>query len=71
MLYIRRLELLLPRAGLDINPMNRSLLDRAVRETLGMERRDEKDVEKEIEKVMNSDKKQEFEQKIINLLVNY
>lgn len=71
MLYIRRLELLLTRAGLDINPMNRSLLDRAVRETLGMERRDEKDIEKEIDKILNSDKKQEFEQKIINLLVNY
>ena len=69
--YTRRLELLLGRAGLDINPENRRFLDRAVRKTLEMERVDEKDVEKEVEKVMNSDKKQEFEQKIINLLVSY
>jgi len=71
MSYTRRLELILGRAGLDLNPESRRLLDRAVRETLGMERVDEKEVEKEVEKVLNSDNKQEFEQKVINLLVSY
>lgn len=70
-LYLRYLQNILPMAGLDNKPENRRLLVRAVREVLGMEKEDDGKILEAVKRVLASDKKQEFEQKLVDRLMDY
>jgi len=61
---------LLWKAGFENTGENRRLLDKAVRETLGMERSEEPEVWERVQQAMKESRK-EFEGKIIRLLLTY
>ena len=65
-----KLHELLWKAGFENTGENRKLLDRAVREALGMERCEEPEVWERVQHTMR-DSRKEFESKIIKLLLTY
>ena len=70
--YTMKMHELLWKAGLDNTGPNRRLLDKAVRETLGLEKNEEDDVWGEVQRQMHDpDAKKEFEGRIIKLLLTY
>ena len=70
--YIRHLEQTLKKAGLESKPETRRLLDRAVREVLGAKKWDCPVVWKKVKEIMqNKDEMKKFEEKVIDLLLDY
>ena len=70
--YTMKMHELLWKAGYDNTGPNRRLLDKAVREALGLEKNGEEEVWDEVQKVATDpDTKKEFEGKIIKLLLTY
>ena len=73
--YVKHLAELMRRAGADPSPENKGLMDRAVREVLGMQRADADVVWEKVKKIMfeNGDQKEkkEFEDAVVKLMVKY
>ena len=73
--YVKHLAELMRRAGADPSPQNKELLDRAVREVLGMERADAPEVWEKVKSIMfegsDKEKKKEFEDSVVKLMVKY
>ena len=73
--YVKHLAELMRRAGADPSPENKDLMDRAVREVLGMERADADVVWEKVKKIMFEDsdkaKKREFEDSVVKLMVKF
>ena len=71
--YTRHLGEILKKAGADPSPENRQLLDRAVREVLGMERADSQEVWKKVKPIILGDsaKRKQFEDRVARLLIKY
>jgi len=73
--YVKHLAELMRRAGADPSPENKELMDRAVREVLGMERADAKSVWEKVKKIVFEDgdqaKKKEFEDAVVKLMVKF
>ncbi len=70
---IRHLEEIMRKAGADMTPENRQMLDKAVREVLGMQRADSSDVNKKVKSIIQGDPetRKEFEKRVTGLLVKY
>jgi len=73
--YVKHLAELMRRAGADPSPENKELMDRAVREVLGMERADADVVWEKVKSIMfeNGDQaeKKEFEDAVVKLMIKY
>ena len=71
--YTRHLGEILKKAGAEPSPENREILDRAVREILGMERADATEVWAKVKPILlgDSEKRKEFEDKVARLLIKY
>jgi len=71
--YTRHLGEIFKKAGAEPSPENRRLLDRAVREVLGMERADSEEVWKKVKPIIlgKPAKRKQFEDKVARLLIRY
>lgn len=73
--YVKHLAQLMRRAGADPSPENKELMDRAVREVLGMQRADADVVWEKVKEIMfgNGDQKEkkEFEDAVVKLMIKY
>ena len=73
--YVRHVAELLRRAGAEPTPQNRELLDRAIREALGMERADANTVWDKVKEIMfsgkDNEKKRNFEEEVVRKMIKY
>lgn len=71
--YTRHLGEIFKKAGAEPSPENRRFLDRAVREVLGMERADSREVWEKVKPIILGDpaKRKEFENSVAKLLIKY
>jgi len=72
--YTRHLYGLMKKAGAETSQENRTLLDRVIREVLGMPRNPEEEVWEKVKKIYlgpDSPLKKEFEQRTVKLMIKY
>lgn len=73
--YIKHLKGLMQRAGAEYTPQNKELMDKAVREVMGMQRADAPEVWDKVKGIMFSSKdekaRKEFEDAVVKLMVRY